>query len=227
MKEFSQGPAMAGAPIVAPPTAARNLDLDDELGGAAAGGLARSNTKVLPSQSAYAPGAAGLARSRSQHQQDAFEEPDELLAMPPVAHLERPRDSAYDIVPAAPPPSAYASAGGGGQAGYSSQGYASGSSGGGGYGTSGGLAPPLRKGDHTSFDHLGSDPFAGSGFVDANRESTYDPGQAGRGAGFATANAQGSVQGAGSQWPRGYNPYTGYSQGSQAPYGQPGYGYAS
>lgn len=188
MKEFPHGP---GATIVAPPPAARHLDLEDELGGSAsghshggmsaagAGGLGRSNTKVLPSQSAYA-GAAGMAlsRSRSQHTTEYEDEPDGMLAMPPVAHYDRPRDSAYDIVPAAPPTSAYATAGG--AQGYASAGYgysngAAGGSGGGGggYGTSGGLAPPHRRGDHTSFGSgLGNDPFAGSGLVDSDREST-------------------------------------------------------
>lgn len=239
MKEFPG----AGVPVIAPPPVARHLDLDDELGGSAsghshggmgaagAGGLGRSNTKVLPSQSAYIGGGAAVSRSRSQHTTEYEDEPDELLAMPPVAHYERPRDSAYDIVPAAPPANAYASAGGAQV--YMNAGYgfgsaaASDSGGSGGY--RGGLAPPQRKGDHTSFGSgLGHDPFAGSGFIDADRESTYGPGQAGLGAGGAGAGGGGAgVQGAGNQWPQGYNPYTGYSQGSQAPYGQAGYGYAS
>ena len=58
-------------------------------------------TAVLPS--------AVLARQLSSrgHGSDAYEvdqdRPDSVLAMPPVVNYERPRDSAYNIVPAAPP----------------------------------------------------------------------------------------------------------------------------
>ncbi len=216
MKEFSHP---AGTPIVAPPPPVmRNVDLDSEMGDPVGAGLGRSNTKVLPSQ-------AALARSRSTHQheqQHVYEEdPDTLLAMPPVAHYERPRDSAYDIVPAAPPAAAYAQTSNNAAYGYGNA-YASGSGSAGSSG-SGGLQPPVRKGDHTSFGSgLGNDPFAGTGFVDASRESTYGPGQAGRGAGYA---AQGQDQ----QWNPAYNPYTGYSQqqgGAAQGYGG-GYGYAN
>jgi hypothetical protein len=78
---------------------------------------------------------------------------------------------------------------------------------------------------------LGNDPFAGTGFTDAVRESTYGAGQAGRGAGYNMGAASGSSHGhegpvgIGNQWPQGYSPYNGYSQGSQTPYGD-GYGYA-
>lgn len=224
MKEFSRP---AGTPIVAPPPVVmRNVDLDSEMGDPSVGaaGLGRTNTKVLPSQ-------AALARSRSTHQHEHVyeEDPDTLLAMPPVAHYDRPRDSAYDIVPAAPPAAAYAQQGGG-AAGYGySNAYASGSSGAAGPSASGsgGLQPPIRKGDHTSFGSgIGNDPFAGSGFVDASRESTFGPGQAGRGAGYSAQNGQPMQQG---QWDPGYNPYTGYSQGAhgaQQGYGG-GYGYAN
>ncbi|KAG8779298.1 hypothetical protein FRC15_010263 [Serendipita sp. 397] len=222
MKEFSR-PGGAGVPITPPPPAPVAL-ADD--GYHQQSGLTRSKT-VLPSQSA---GAGPPVRSRSQHspparrEVDVDDEPDQILAMPPVTHFERPRDSAYDIVPAAPPAAAfasgaYASQGGGYMQDYSNA-YASGSG-------SGGLLPPKRAGDHSSYGSgLGNDPFAGTGFVDATRESTYGPGQAGRGAGYnmnaPTENAGGPQMG--NQWPQGYNQYTGYNQGNQSPYA--GYGYA-
>lgn len=219
MKEFSDPTLGVGhrGSISAPPPAMRNVDLESEMG-MGGGALARSNTKVLPSQQQ----AVALARSRSTLQRENVyeEEPDVLLAMPPVAHYERPRDSAYDIVPAAPPAAAGPS---GGAYGYSNA-YASGS------GSAGGLQPPSRKGDHTSFGSgLGNDPFAGTGFVDASRESTFGPGQAGRGAGYGAGAQVGGHQPMmdQGQWSQQqYNPYTGYSQHSPQGYGG-GYGYAS
>jgi len=107
-------------------------------------------TAMLPS--------AVLARQPSSrgygsdpHEMDP-DRPDSVLAMPPVMNYERPRDSAYNIVPAAPP------------------------------------QPPLRTpGNHTSFGSMmGADPFAGgppTTWQEAERDSPYGPGQAGRGAG--------------------------------------------
>jgi hypothetical protein len=161
---------------------------------------------VLPSQSL---GSTALARSRSNytqptHRVDRADEPDELMSMPPVANYERPRDSAFDIVPAPPPATYYAAPS-----------------------NSRGLAVPRTREQLTSFgsDH-GGDPFAGSGLMEGERESIYGPGQAGRGAGFnmagsnqrVVAGGNGSV-GLGNQWPQGYNPSMGYSQGYGGPYG--------
>ncbi|KAG8824629.1 hypothetical protein FRC17_009064 [Serendipita sp. 399] len=222
MKEFSR-PGGAGVPITPPPPAP--IAFADD--GYQQSGLTRSKT-VLPSQSA---GAAPLTRARSQQtpprrEVETDDEPDQILAMPPVTHFERPRDSAYDIVPAAPPAAAFASGAyashGGGYTQEYTNAYASGSG-------SSGLVPPKRAGDHSSFGSaLSSDPFAGTGFVDATRESTYGPGQAGRGAGYKmNSSSPGNTGGPhmGSQWPQGYDPYSGYSQGGQSPYGG-GYGYA-
>jgi hypothetical protein len=90
------------------------------------------------------------------------------------------------------------------------------------------MHPPRR--DHTSFGSgLGVDPFAGTGFVDATRESSLAGGQAGRGAGYNMAPYEPQHNGnvaVGNQWPQGYNPYNGYSQGHEEAYGAHGaYGY--
>jgi len=64
-------------------------------------GGATGAAAILPS--------AALARQPSSHGQGSGahemheDRPDSVLAMPPVMNYERPRDSAYDIVPVAPP----------------------------------------------------------------------------------------------------------------------------
>lgn len=140
------------------------------------------------------PSAAALNRAPSSHH--TGEDADEILAMPPVSNYERPRDSAYDIVPA-PPPSAFNA--------------------------------PIRRGDTTSFGSVvGNDPFAGSGFVDATRDSTYGAGQAGRGAGGGAYRGGYSSEAYGA----GYNQQPSYGY-QAAGYGQQqqgyggGYGYAN
>ncbi|PVF92150.1 hypothetical protein CPB86DRAFT_791446 [Serendipita vermifera] len=169
---------------------------------------------VLPSQSL---GASGLARSRSNytqpaHRVDRADEPDEIMSLPPVANYDRPRDSAFDIVPAAPPTAYYSNNQYGARPNVAPS-------------NNGGLAVPRNRGQLTSFgSDVGGDPFAGSGPMEGERESMYGAGQAGRGAGF---NMMGNTQpatgyggvGLGSQWPQGYNQYTGYSQGYGGPYG--------
>ncbi|PVF97873.1 hypothetical protein CPB86DRAFT_400511 [Serendipita vermifera] len=196
MKEFppvSHHGAGAGSGVVIPPPLMTT-----------SGGLGRSNT-VLPSQSA---GASPLARTKSHsarsHEDDGYghsDEPDEILAMPPVKNYERPRDSAFDIVP--PPPPAAIGGASGSNTGYSPTAYSPGGYNNYGYGNAyastsaaaaAGLEPPKRKGDHTSYGSgVGVDPFAGTGFVDATREASY--GQAGRGAGYSNNNSSNAAYG--------------------------------
>jgi hypothetical protein len=64
-------------------------------------GGSAGTTVVLPS-AALAHQSSSRGHGSDQHEVDQ-DHPDSMLAMPPVVNYERPRDSAYNIVPASPP----------------------------------------------------------------------------------------------------------------------------